>query len=90
MNVMVDGKCIYDAVTMKMKYKWKSNWTVSCMETKYINAARKAAGNSTWLQWDGFKRNIGKSQGNESVLVDQLIDKISTLESAQKSSKHIV
>ena len=40
------------------------------METKKLaKAARKPADNSTCLHSDSFEINIGKSQGNKSVLV---------------------
>ena len=38
---------------------------------------------------DRFEINTGKSQGNESVLVAQIREKLSSLESEQKSAEHI-
>ena len=53
-----------------MKYNWIYNWAVSFMETKKLaKLAIKKAYNSTCLQSDNFKIQIGKWQGNESVLV---------------------
>ena len=61
------------------------------MENKQLTkAAKKAADNSTCLHSDSFKINTGKSQGNESVLVAQLREKLYSLESDQKSAKHIL
>ena len=63
---MNNGKWIYYVVTMKMKWNWKSNWTVSFMETlKLAKAARKEVDNSTYLHSDSFEINTSKSQGNE-------------------------
>ena len=46
-------------------------------EYKLEKASRKAAENSTWLHWYSFEINTDKSQGNESVLVSQLKEKLS-------------
>ena len=60
------------------------------MENKQLTkAAKKAADNSTFLHSDSFKINTGKSQGNESVLVAQLREKLHSLESDQKSDKQV-
>ena len=56
---------------------------------KSEKAARKSADNSICLYSDSFKINTGKYQGDESVLVAQLWEKLSYLESDQKASKNI-
>ena len=60
------------------------------METEKLSkAAIKVSENSTCLHSDSFKINIGKSRGNESVLVAQLREKLSSLEPDQKYVQHI-
>ena len=57
-----------------MKFIWKSNWTVSFIETSQLSKSeRKSEYNSSCLHSDSSKINTEKSQGNESVLVAQLI-----------------
>ena len=34
--VWMMGNEFYDVVTMKIKFNWKSNWTLSFMETKRL------------------------------------------------------
>ena len=58
-------------------------------DLKLAKAARKAADNSTCLHSDSFEVNTGKSQGNESVLVAQLREKLSSFESDQKAAEQI-
>ena len=53
-------------------------------DKKLSKLARKEAENSTCLHSDSFEINTGKSQRNESVLVAQLWEKLSSLESYQK------
>ena len=43
-------------------------------DLKLVKAAKISADNSTFLHSDSFEINTGKSQVNESVLVDQLIE----------------
>ena len=50
---------------------------------------RKVAENSTYLQLDSFEINTGKLQGSERVIVAQLLEKLSSLESDQNSVGHI-
>ena len=54
-----------------------------------MKAAIKAVDNSTCLHSDSFKINTVKSQGNTSVLVAQIRENISSLESDQKDAEHI-
>ena len=56
---------------------------------KLIISARTAADNSTFLHSDSFEINKDKSQDNKSVLSFSTQRKLSSLESDQKSFKHI-
>ena len=56
---------------------------------KLEKTAIKPADNSTCLHSDSFKVSIGKEKCNESVLVDQLWEKLSSLESDQKTPEQI-
>ena len=59
------GNGFYDVLMMKMKFNFKSNLTVSFMETKTIvKESIKLKDNSTCLHSDSFGINIGKSQDN--------------------------
>ena len=49
----------------------------------------KPAENPRCLHSDSFEVNTSKSQANKSVLVSQLQEILSLLESDQKSAKHI-
>ena len=58
------------------------------METKKVSkASRKAADNLTCLYSKSYEINTRKSQVDKSVLVAQLIENISSLESDQKPAK---
>ena len=56
---------------------------------KLTKSARTAAENSTCLHSDSFEINTEKQKDNESVLISSTHRKLSSLESDQKSSKHI-
>ena len=70
------GNIFYYVVTIKVKFIWKYNRTVSYMEPKnHQEQQKQLADNSTCLHSYSFKINTGKSQGNESVLVSWIREK---------------
>ena len=52
---------VFGVLTMRMKFKWKSNWAVSLMDTgKLAKPAIKPAYNSTCFHSDIFEINTCK------------------------------
>ena len=86
--MMVNG--FYDVVTMKVKWNWKSKFSLLFMDKeKLAKWARTAANNSICLYSGSFELNTINLQGNKSVLVAQLRKTLSSLESHQESAKQI-
>ena len=84
------GNEFYDVLTMKIQFNWNIILQYHLWrQNNLARPARKSADNSTCLQSKCFKINTGKSQGNESVLVAQLIQTFYSLEYENTSAKHI-
>ena len=61
--------------------------SIICGENKLAKSEKKSADSSTYLYQDSFEINTEKSQGTESVIVAQLQEKLSSLESDPKAAK---